>query len=58
MHSSLILLNTYTSINNKGRLVYYEGNLIKELEEKRKAFDEAMERLNNFNELNSEFIDD
>ena len=38
--------------------MYYEGNLIKELEEKRKAFDEAMERLNNFKELNSEFIDD
>ena len=29
----LILLITYTSINNKGRLVYYEGSLIKKLEE-------------------------
>ena len=54
----LILLITYTSINNKGRLVYYEGSLIKKLEEKRKAFNEAMEQLNNFKVLNSEFIDD
>ena len=54
----LILLITYTRINNKGRLVYYEGSLIKKLEEKRKAFNEAMEQLNNFKELNSEFIDD
>ena len=38
--------------------MYYEGSLIKKLEEKRKAFNEAMEQLNNFKELNSEFIDD
>lgn len=53
----LILLITYTSINNKGRFVYYQGNLIKKLEEKRKAFNEAMERLNNFKELNSEHLE-
>ena len=54
----LISLITYTSINNKGILAYYEGNPIKKLEEKRKAFNEAMEQLNNFKELTSEFIDD
>lgn len=53
----LILLITYTSINNKGRFVYYQGNLIKKLEEKRKAFNEAMDRLNNFKELNSEHLE-
>ena len=51
----LILLITYTSINNKGRLVYYEGSLIKKLEEKRKKNNEEMKQLNNFKVLNTEF---
>lgn len=48
----------YSGINNDGKFIYYGGNLINKVLEKRKEYNEAMEQLNKFKTLNSKYLEE